>query len=419
MAFAIIAVALTCGGCAERMRFSAVVAFTTSWLLLVYCPLAHWVWHQDGFLLRAGVLDFAGGDVVHVSSGVSSLVNTLMLGHRRGFGTRTFEPHNLSTTLLGASFLWVGWFGFNAGSSFGANAAAGVAMVNSQVATGAGGIFWCLAEWASTGRPTLLALISGAVAGLVVITPAAGYVDPWAALLMGASAGLACCFAVQLKHRLVYDDSLDAFGVHGIGGMLGGLLTGCFAQRPNSPVNGLFHGRPRQLGLQLYGIVVSVGYCGVMSYWLLKLIDESIGLRVVIDDELDGLDMSVHGESVHGMRRNSVHLDDTMRLEDRADRRRSVHVAVARAHGLRFWLRRLRRLARRGGGGADLGASARRSTKGGLGASGRQQPTLAPLQEENEADGEDGGDDSPQRGMLALRSAKARRPRAVLHKVRD
>ena len=299
MTFAIITPALICGGLAERMRFDAFIIFISAWSLIVYCPVAHSVWAVDGFLSKAQVLDFAGGDVVHINSGVAALVCAIVLGKRHGHGKHGFEPHNVSTSLIGASLLWVGWFGFNAGSTLGASANAGYTMAVTQIATGAAALSWMFTEWLVKGRPTVLSVISGAVAGLVVITPACGFVSCMGGIVMGFIGGIFCFFTVQLKHRLGYDDALDAFGVHGSGGILGGILTGLFADPKVNGKAGAFYGNGIQVARQLYGITVTIGYSATMTYVLLKLIDRVVPIRVHLREEVEGLDVSVHGESIY------------------------------------------------------------------------------------------------------------------------
>jgi Amt family ammonium transporter len=293
MTFAIITPALICGAFAERMKFSAMMWFMALWLLLVYCPIAHWVW-GGGFLGSAGVLDFAGGTVVHINAGVAGLVCALVLGKRKGYGTVAMAPHNLTWSFIGASLLWVGWFGFNAGSAVASNALAGAAMINTQVATAAAALAWMFAEWMIHKKPSVLGIISGAVAGLVAITPASGFVNPTGALIIGILAGVACyVFAVHLKKVFGYDDSLDAFGVHGIGGIIGALLTGVFA---DVAVNEL--GKDASVMTQLYGIVVTIVYTAVATAIILYVIKALIGLRPSEAAEEEGLDITLHGETV-------------------------------------------------------------------------------------------------------------------------
>jgi Amt family ammonium transporter len=306
MTFAIITPALICGAFADRMKFSALLWFMGAWSLLVYAPIAHWVWGPGGFLNDAGVLDFAGGTVVHINAGVAGLVCALVLGKRRGYGTEMFAPHNLTLSLIGASLLWVGWFGFNAGSAGAANGNAGMAMAVTQIATAAAALAWMFVEWAARGKPSVLGIISGAVAGLVAITPASGFVMPGGALVIGIAAGVACYWgATGLKHMLGYDDSLDAFGVHGVGGIVGAVLTGVFARAAVNPASGdtpakfgLIDGNAGQVVTQLYGIGCTLVYCAIASFIILKVIDVIMGLRVDQEMERDGLDLALHGETV-------------------------------------------------------------------------------------------------------------------------
>ncbi len=293
MTFAIITPALICGAFAERMKFSALMWFMGLWLVLVYCPIAHWVW-GGGFLSTWGVLDFAGGTVVHINAGIAGFVAALIIGKRNGFGTHNLAPHNLTLSMIGASLLWVGWFGFNAGSAVAANALAGAAMLNTQVATAMAALAWMFCEWIVIKKPSLLGIISGAVAGLVAITPAAGFVAPTGALIIGLLAGIGCYLAaVHLKKALGYDDSLDVFGVHAIGGIIGALLTGVFA---STAINEL--GKDASLVTQAYGVVVTLVYTAVVSAILLYIIDAVIGLRPTKAEEEEGLDTALHGESV-------------------------------------------------------------------------------------------------------------------------
>ncbi len=301
MTFAIITPALICGAFADRMKFSALLWFIGLWAIFVYAPIAHWVWGPDGFLADAGVLDFAGGTVVHINSGVAGLMAALVMGKRRGFGTEPMPPHNLVLSVIGASLLWVGWFGFNAGSAVAANGNAGMAMAVTQIATATAALAWMFAEWIVKGKPSVLGIISGAVAGLVAITPASGFVDPRGALIIGIAAGVICYWGTTgLKHALGYDDSLDAFGVHGVGGIVGAFLTGVLAVAwvGGEGKSGLIDGNPNQVITQLYGIVVVVVYDAIVSLILLKLVDVTIGLRVESDIEREGLDLAIHGEAV-------------------------------------------------------------------------------------------------------------------------
>ena len=298
MTFAIITPALITGALAERMKFSALMWFMGLWLILVYAPICHWVW-GGGFLGSAGVLDFAGGTVVHINSGVAALVVCLILGKRVGYGRENLAGHNLVFTIIGASMLWVGWFGFNAGSAVAANGTAGMAMAVTQIATAAAALAWMAAEWTATGKPTVLGIASGAIAGLVAITPASGFVAPVGALVIGIAAGI-CCYiaATWLKHKLGYDDSLDVFGVHGIGGIVGAVLTGVFAAEAVGGTGGLLEGNAGQVGLQVYGVAVTIVYCAVVTAIIIKVIDVIFKIRVDEESEREGLDIRLHGESV-------------------------------------------------------------------------------------------------------------------------
>ena len=298
MTFAIITPALITGALADRMKFSSLLVFLSLWMILVYAPITHWVW-GGGFLAEAGVLDFAGGTVVHINSGVAALVGAMVLGRRRGYGTENMAPHNLILSVIGASMLWVGWFGFNAGSAVAANGSAGMAMAVTQIAAAAAALSWMFAEWISRGKPSVLGIVSGAVAGLVAITPASGYVDPFGALIIGLVAGLVCYWgAVVLKPKLGYDDSLDVFGVHGLGGITGALLTGVFAVEAIGGTPGLLEGNAGQVLIQLEGIGATIVYCAIVTFVLLKIIDAVMGLRVDEEEEVTGLDYSLHGETV-------------------------------------------------------------------------------------------------------------------------
>ena len=301
MTFAIITPALICGAFADRMKFSALLWFIGLWAVLVYAPIAHWVWGPGGFLNDAGILDFAGGTVVHINSGVAGLMAALVLGKRRGYRTEPMAPHNLVLSVTGASLLWVGWFGFNAGSATAANGNAGMAMAVTQIATATAALTWMFVEWALRSKPSVLGIISGAVAGLVAITPASGFVDPKGSLIIGIAAGVMCYWgATGLKNALGYDDSLDAFGVHGVGGATGAILTGVLAVSAigGEGHSGLIEGNPHQVLVQLYGVACTVAYDAVVSLILLKLIDLVIGLRVDADTEREGLDLAIHGEVI-------------------------------------------------------------------------------------------------------------------------
>jgi Amt family ammonium transporter len=302
MTFAIITPALIAGAFADRMKFSAMCIFMILWSALVYAPIAHWVWAPTGWLSQLGVLDFAGGTVVHIDAGIAGLMCALVLGKRVGYGQENMAPYNLAYAVAGASLLWVGWFGFNAGSAVGANGRAGMAMAVTQIATAAAALSWMLMEWITKGAPSVLGLISGAVAGLVAITPASGFVLPVGSLAIGVVAGVVCFWAAtRLKHMLGYDDSLDAFGVHCIGGIVGSLLTGVFAYGALSATDANPAGSPgglHQLQLQAVGVVATLAYSGIASWIILKIIDAVMGLRVSADAERQGLDLSLHGEQI-------------------------------------------------------------------------------------------------------------------------
>ena len=299
MTFAIITPALIAGAFADRMKFSAMLWFMGIWSIVVYSPIAHWVW-GGGFLGGLGVKDFAGGTVVHINAGVAGLVCALVLGKRQGYGTENMAPHNLVLSLIGASLLWVGWFGFNAGSELAADGVAGMAMAVTQIATAAAALAWMFVEWIGHGKPSILGIISGAVAGLVAITPASGYVGPTGALIIGIVAGIVCSWsATSLKPKLGYDDLLDAFGVHGVGGFVGAILTGIFISKTFGGV-GLADGVSigSQVWIQFLGTLATIIWSGVASFVILKVIDATIGLRVTKDVEVEGLDINLHGEVV-------------------------------------------------------------------------------------------------------------------------
>jgi ammonium transporter, Amt family len=303
MAFAIITPAVVTGSCADRMKFSAMLIFFTLWSIFVYAPLCHWVWSATGWLAVLGIADFAGGTVVEINCGITGLVCALMLGRRIGYGTENMAPWNLSYAVIGASLLWVGWMGFNSGGAMGANGRAGMAILVTQIAAAGATLSWSAAEWALRGKPSVLGAISGAVAGLVAITPAAGFVLPGPALLLGLVAGAVCFWcATSLKAKLGYDDSLDAFGVHGIGGILGMLATGWFAYGPlsASPTapSGQYIGGMKLLEVQAISVAVTIVYVGVVSFLLLLLTKALVGLRVDADSEREGLDIALHGEQI-------------------------------------------------------------------------------------------------------------------------
>ena len=292
LTFAIITPALIAGAFADRMKFSAMLVFMSVWSLLVYCPIAHWVWEPSGWLAVKGVLDYAGGTVVHINAGIAGLASCLVLGKRLGYNREPMPPHNLTFTLIGASLLWVGWFGFNAGSATAADGRAGMAMAATQIATAAAALSWMLTEWLAKGKPSVLGIASGAVAGLVAITPASGFVGPTPAVVIGLVAGVVCFFAATtLKSALGYDDSLDAFGVHCIGGIVGALLTGVFASKEISGADG-------SVVTQLWGVGTTLIYGFTVSFIILKVIDMTIGLRVTEEQERVGLDISLHGERI-------------------------------------------------------------------------------------------------------------------------
>jgi len=305
MTFAIITVALVAGAVADRMRFSAFLWFCVGWLILVYVPIAHWVW-GGGFLARAGILDFAGGTVVHLNAGIAGLVAACVVGKRYGYGSENFAPYDLSLAVIGTGLLWVGWLGFNGGSALGANSRAAFAITATHLAASAGALTWMFLEWWTRGRPSVLGMISGAIAGLGTITPASGFVLPWQGVVIGIIAGAVCFWACTwLKLRLGYDDSLDVFGVHGVGGATGTLLTGVFAvgalsASPDAPGGspGLLEGNPQQLLVQLYGVVVVLIWSGVLTYVLLKVIGFLVPLRVSEQHEIEGLDVTQHGEAL-------------------------------------------------------------------------------------------------------------------------
>jgi Amt family ammonium transporter len=298
MTFAIITPALIIGSLVDRMKFSALLIFMGIWLFVVYVPVCHWVW-GGGFLGGAGVLDFAGGTVVHINAGIAGLVGALMLGRRTGYGTESMAPFNLVLTVIGASMLWVGWFGFNAGSAVAANGLAGVAMTTTQVATAMAALAWMFSEWLVHGKPSVLGVASGAVAGLVAITPAAGFVDPKGALVIGAAAGVGCyVMSTGFKKMLGYDDSLDVFGVHAVGGIIGAILTGVFAVEAFGGKAGLLEGNFAQVPIQVYGVAATIIWSGLASFVILLILKYTIGIRVSESAEVEGLDVALHGESV-------------------------------------------------------------------------------------------------------------------------
>jgi Amt family ammonium transporter len=297
--FAIITPALITGAIAERMKFKAFLAFIILWSTFVYSPIAHWVWGVGGWIRNLGALDFAGGTVVHISSGIAALAAVLVMGKRKGFGEEPMPPHNLPLTVLGAGMLWFGWFGFNAGSALAAGALSTSAFVVTHIAAASAALVWSIVEWLHRGKPTTLGAASGCVAGLVAITPASGFVDPIAAILIGAGAGILCYWAIVLKWKLGYDDSLDVVGVHGVGGTWGALATGLFAQKAINPLgaDGLFFGNPSLLGVQAIAVLVTLAYSFLVTLIILKVVSFFFGLRVAEDEEETGLDLSQHSET--------------------------------------------------------------------------------------------------------------------------
>src|SRR5215471_13597091 len=303
MMFAVITPALITGAFAERKRFATFIIFILVWATVVYDPLAHWVWGTGGWLRNLGALDFAGGTVVHISSGISALAAALIIGRRRGYGQQAMPPHNLPMTVMGASLLWFGWFGFNAGSALAANGLAAHAFTTTNTATAAAALGWMMTEWSSRGKPTVLGAASGAVAGLVAVTPAAGFVTPMGALVIGGLAGVLCYTACNLKAKLGYDDSLDVVGVHGVGGTWGALATGIFATKAvnDAGANGLLYGDPGQLWKQIVAVAATLVLGFVMTIVILKVLDAVMGLRVTEDDEMAGLDLSQHSETAYSL----------------------------------------------------------------------------------------------------------------------
>lgn len=302
MMFAIITPCLITGAFAERIKFSTYVVFSLLWATLVYDPVCHWIWGNGGWLHGRGVLDFAGGIVVHVTSGFSALACALALGTRRGYGREPMPPHNLPLTIIGAGLLWFGWFGFNAGSALGANGLAATALVATNTAAAAAGLTWMIIEWKITSKPTILGGATGAVAGLATVTPAAGFVSPLSAIAIGVIAAIICYIAVAvIKLKLAYDDSLDAFGVHGIGGAVGSIAVGIFAQKIFNPAgnNGILYGNASLLFSQIFGVIAVIAYSVIVSLVLLKVLDAVMGLRVTDEEEVIGLDITQHEESAY------------------------------------------------------------------------------------------------------------------------
>ncbi len=302
--FAVITPALISGAYAERIKFTGYMIFTGLWLLLVYCPMAHMVW-GGGIMAQMGALDFAGGAVVHMSSGAAALACAIMLGKRKGYGSTAFIPHNLPMTILGAGILWVGWFGFNAGSALAADGVAVNAFVTTHMATAAGVVTWIIIEWIASGKPTTLGAASGALAGLVAITPGAGFVNPQASLIIGGLAGIICYGGIMLKNRFHYDDALDVVGIHGVGGTWGALATGLFAcgivEFDGVPQLGLFYGNPNQLWIQFKSVVITWVFCFVASIIIFKVVDLVVGMRATDEEETKGLDVALHSETGYQM----------------------------------------------------------------------------------------------------------------------
>ncbi len=296
MMFAIITPALISGAVVERMKFSAYVLFITLWALLVYNPVCHWVWAKDGWLMKLGALDFAGGTVVHINAGISALVAAVMLGRRRSFLKESILPHNIPLTVIGTGLLWFGWFGFNAGSALEAGKLATLAFMNTHVAAAAAAFAWSVMEYMRFGKPSAIGFCSGAVAGLVAITPAAGFVGVGSALIIGIVAGVLCSYTVELKFRFRYDDSLDVFGVHGIGGLWGAVATGIFA---SVGAKGLIFGGFAQFGKQILASVATIAYSAVLTAVIVKLVDVLVGIRATAEEEEMGLDVSLHGEEAY------------------------------------------------------------------------------------------------------------------------
>lgn len=300
--FAVLTPALISGSFAERMSFFSFIAFMVIWITLVYAPVCHWVWGPGGWLANMGALDFAGGTVVHVNSGMAGLACALFLGKRRGYGTIRMVPHNLPMTLIGAGLLWIGWFGFNGGSALKANESASMAFLVTHMATAGAAVSWVIAEWLVTGLPTTLGLATGAIAGLVAITPAAGYVDPGSALIIGGIAGVVCYVAVLVKNQVGYDDSMDVFAIHGVGGAWGAIATGIFASKAIGGVNGLFFGNSAQIWPQLIAVGATAAFSFCVTLGILALLDLVIYVRAPEDEEEEGLDVAMHGETGYNFR---------------------------------------------------------------------------------------------------------------------
>ena len=299
--FAVITPALIIGAYAERIKFKGFLIFSVLWAILVYNPVAHWVWSADGWLFKMGALDFAGGTVVHINAGIAALVMTLMIGSRRNYNNHPTAPHNIPLVVIGAALLWFGWFGFNAGSGLAADGLAISAFLSTHVATATAALAWALLDWSINKKPTVIGICTGAVAGLVAITPAAGFVGVFGAVVIGILVAVACFFMVSVvKHKLGYDDSLDAFGVHGIGGIIGAIATGLLATPAiQSSYSGLFYGNPKQLWIQLIATVTTIVFSGIMTYIIFKIVDKTVGIRATQKEEIAGLDISQHNEMAY------------------------------------------------------------------------------------------------------------------------
>lgn len=299
--FAVITPALIIGAYAERIKFKGFLIFSVLWAIFVYNPVAHWVWSADGWLFNLGALDFAGGTVVHINAGIAALVMTLMIGNRRNYNNHPTAPHNIPLVVIGAALLWFGWFGFNAGSGLAADGLAISAFLSTHVATATAALTWALLDWTIYKKPTVIGVCTGAVAGLVAITPAAGFVGVFGAVVIGVLVAVVCFFMVSVvKHKLGYDDSLDAFGVHGIGGIIGALATGLLATPAiQSSYSGLFYGNPKQFGIQLIATVATIAFSGVMTYIIFKIVDKTVGIRATQKEEIAGLDISQHNEMAY------------------------------------------------------------------------------------------------------------------------
>lgn len=299
LTFAIITPALISGAVVDRMKFSSLLVSMGLWHLIVYCPIAHIFWHPKGLMNEMGVLDFAGGNVVHTAAGISALVSAMIIGKRVGFGKRTFHPHNMLVSISGACFLWIGWYGFNAGSALAADASAGIAFLNTQIASSSAGLIWMLMELIYNGQPSIVGLMNGSIAGLVTITPCAGYISPSGSFFVGLIGGIGCFYGVKIKTRFEFDDALDCFGIHAVGGILGNLSVGCFAQESIGGVDGAFYGNGTQLAKQIYGTLLTIGYCAVCTALVFYFIEFTMGLRLSEMEERSGMDRVVHNTNMY------------------------------------------------------------------------------------------------------------------------